>query len=77
MNIKGIRASIDAYAYKITELSEEQNKLYTELIEKIGSTDEYLLDAVFDYCFNGGVQAENYLKKQLSQVFGTGTLKEH
>jgi len=68
MNIKGIRASIDAYAHKIAELSEEQDKLYTELIKKIGSTDEFLLDAVFECCYNGGIQAENYLKKQLERL---------
>ena len=77
MNIKGIRASIDAYAHKITELSEEQEKLYAELIEKIGSTDEFLLDAVFEFCYNGGVQAGNHLEKQLSRVFGFGLGKEH
>jgi len=68
MNARGIRASIDAYAHKIAELSEEQDKLYTELIEKIGSTDEFLLDAVFEYCYNGGEYADNYLEKQLTRL---------
>ena len=63
-----MRASIDAYAHKIAELSEEQEKLYDELIEKIGSTDEFLLDAVFECCYNGGIQADNYLKKQLARL---------
>ena len=63
-----MRASIDAYAHKIAELSEEQDKLYTELIEKIGSTDEFLLDAVFEYCYNGGEYADNYLEKQLTRL---------
>jgi len=68
MNIKGMRASIDAYAHKIAELSKEQDDLYIELIEKIGSTDEFLLDAVFECCYNGGVHADNYLKKQLARM---------
>jgi hypothetical protein len=68
MNIKGMRASIDAYAHKIAELSKEQDKLYIELIEKIGSTDEFLLDAVFEFCYNGGVQAGNHLEKQLTRL---------
>jgi hypothetical protein len=68
MNIKGMRASIDAYAHKIAELSKEQDDLYIELVEKIGSTDEFLLDAVFECCYNGGVQADNYLKKQLTRL---------
>ena len=63
-----MRASIDAYAHKIAELSKEQDDLYIELIEKIGSTDEFLLDAVFECCYNGGVQADNYLKKQLTRL---------
>ena len=63
-----MRASIDAYAHKIAELSKEQDDLYIELIEKIESTDEFLLDAVFECCYNGGVQADNYLKKQLTRL---------
>ena len=68
MNIKGIRASIDAYAHKITELSEEQEKLYAELIGKIGSTDEFLLDAVFECCYNGSEYTVAYLDKQLERL---------
>ena len=63
-----MRASIDAYAHKITELSKEQEKLYDELLLKLNSTDLYLLDAVFEYCYNGGEYADSYLKKQLTRL---------
>ena len=68
MNARGIRASIDAYAHKITELGKEQEKLYDELLLKLDSTDQYLLDAVFEFCYNGGVQAGNHLEKQLTRL---------
>jgi hypothetical protein len=68
MNVKGIKASIDAYAHKIAELAKEQEELYDELILKLDSTDQYLLDAVFDYCYNGGEYADNYLEKQLTRL---------
>ena len=68
MNVKGIRASIDAYAHKITELGKEQEKLYDELLLKLNSADQYLLDAVFEYCYNGGEYADNYLEKQLTRL---------
>ena len=68
MNIKRMRASIDAYAHKITELSKEQEELYDELLVYLNSTDQYLLDAVFEYCYNGGEYADNYLEKQLTRL---------
>ena len=68
MNIKRMRASIDAYAHKITELSKEQEKLYDELLIYINSSDQYLLDAVFEYCYNGGEYADDYLEKQLTRL---------
>ena len=63
-----MRAGIDAYAHKITELSKEQEKLYDELLIYINSSDQYLLDAVFEYCYNGGEYADNYLEKQLTRL---------
>ena len=63
-----MRASIDAYAHKITELSKEQEELYDELLVYLNSSDQYLLDAVFEYCYNGGEYADNYLEKQLTRL---------
>ena len=68
MNIKRMRASIDAYAHKITELSKEQEELYDELLVYLNSSDQYLLDAVFEYCYNGGEYADDYLEKQLTRL---------
>ena len=61
-------ASIDAYAHKIAELAKVQEELYDELLLKLDSTDQYLLDAVFEYCYNGGEYADNYLEKQLIRL---------
>ena len=67
-NVNEFLRLIDAYAHKIAELSKEQEKLYDELLIYINSSDQYLLDAVFEFCYNGGVQAGNHLEKQITRL---------
>lgn len=60
---------IDKYAKSIQELNDLQEKLYSELLLELQSTDEHYLDVVFDYCYNGGPYTKKLLQNYILKEF--------
>jgi len=56
-------------ANKISVLAEKQDKLFENLKLELGvdASDEYFIDALFDYCFNNGEYSTKLLKKYLNK----------
>ena len=56
-------------ANKISVLAEKQDKLFEKLKLELGldASDEYFIDALFDYCFNNGEYSSKLLKRFLDK----------
>ena len=56
-------------ANKISALAEKQDKLFEKLKLELGvdASDEYFIDALFDYCFNNGEYSSKLLKRFLDK----------
>ena len=56
-------------ANKISALAEKQDKLFEKLKLELGvdSSDEYFINALFDYCFNNGEYSSKLLKRFLDK----------
>ena len=56
-------------ANKISVLAHKQDKLFEKLKLELGadSSDDYFIDALFDYCFNNGEYSSKLLKKHLDK----------
>ena len=56
-------------ANKISVLAEKQDKLFEKLKLELGvdASDEYFVDALFDYCFNNGEYSAKLLNKHLNK----------
>ena len=60
-------------ANKISVLAHKQDKLFEKLKVdlNISADDEYLVDVLFDYCFNGGEYSLKLLNKYLEKQTNT------
>jgi len=60
-------------ANKISVLAEKQDKLFENLKLELGldASDEYFVDILFDYCFNGGEYSSKLLNKYLEKQTNT------
>ena len=56
-------------ANKISVLAEKQDKLFEKLKLELGvdASDEYFIDALFDYCFNNSEYSSKLLKRFLDK----------
>jgi len=56
-------------ANKISALAGKQDKLFEKLKLELGldASDEYFIDALFDYCFNNGEYSSKLLKRFLDK----------
>jgi len=56
-------------ANKISVLANKQDKLFEKLkLElSVDASDEYFIDALFDYCFNSGEYSSKLLKRFLDK----------
>ncbi len=56
-------------ANKISVLAEKQDQLFEKLKLELGldASDEYFIDALFDYCFNNGEYSSKLLKRFLDK----------
>ena len=60
-------------ANKISVLANKQDKLFENLKLELGldASDEYFVDILFDYCFNGGEYSSKLLNKYLEKQTNT------
>jgi len=59
---------VDECTAKITKLAEEQDELFAKLVSDVGNTDESFVDAMFDYCYNGGEYTKRFFKKLVDKA---------
>ena len=67
-NNKTMMELVNECADKITKLGEEQDELFSKLVTDVGNTGERFVDAMFDYCYNGGDYTKKFFNKLVEET---------